>query len=239
MESARQKFRYRILVVDDEENVRSTLAAMLADQNYEVLLAADGFEALATMRGALPDLMISDLKMPNMSGFELLGIVRKRFPSVAVIAMSAEFRPASLPPELLVDRYLEKDQTPPMEVIEVVRELLASSPIRSQPAKAELAAVWVPRSQTKYLVLTCPECLRSFSVLETSVAGPLLDEKCPHCETTVQYCIDATVSNQPSRTSRIDEMRKQVESSKTAIESSRYLIRDRKLARGEPKEHSG
>ncbi|HEX5433999.1 MAG TPA: response regulator, partial [Candidatus Angelobacter sp.] len=141
MSSTQQKFRYRVLVVDDEEPIRSTLSAMLAEQNYEVLLAADGFEALATMRGALPHLIISDLKMPNMSGFELLGVVRKRFPSIAVIAMSGEFRPASLPTDLLMDRYLEKGQTPPMEIIETVRELLASSPMRSQPAKAEQAAV--------------------------------------------------------------------------------------------------
>ncbi len=209
---SQQKFQYRILVVDDEEDIRSTVAALLAAQNYEVVLAADGFEALALMRGALPDLIISDLKMPNMSGFELLGVVRKRFPSVAVIAMSAEFRLASLPPELLVDRYLEKHQTPPIEIIEVVRELLESSPIRSQPAKAELAAVWVPRSATKYLVLTCPECLRSFSVRENSEDGPRPDESCPHCEARVQYCIDATVANQPPCKSRVDETGRIIES---------------------------
>lgn len=181
------------------------------------------------MRGALPDLIISDLNMPNMSGFELLGVVRKRFPSVAVIAMSAEFRPTSLPPELLVDRYLDKDRTPAMEIVEVVRELLESSPIRSQPPKAELTAVWVPRSETKYLVLTCPECLRSFSVRENSESGPRPNESCPHCEATVQYCIDATVANQPPCISRVDETLKRVESSKVAIEkSNRRLIRSKK-----------
>src|SRR5438105_3854470 len=163
MKPKQRGFRHRILVVDDDEAARSTVTSLLQKENYEVMTAMDGFEALAAMREGLPDLLISDLKMPNMSGFELLGVVRKRFPSVAVIAMSGEFKPASLPNELLADRYLEKGNTPPMEIAEAVRELLAASPLRSQPARAELASVWLPRSRTGYLVLTCPECLRSFS----------------------------------------------------------------------------
>ena len=220
------KFRYRILVVDDDENVRLTLGALLADQHHEVAVAADGFEALALMRGALPDLLISDLKMPNMSGFELLGIVRKRFPSVAVIAMSGEFTPVSVPPDLLADRYLEKAQTPPLEIVEVVREILASSPMRSQPAKSDLSPVWLPRSRSAYIVLTCIECLRSFSVPQhVAEGGRCPDESCPHCGSTVQYCLDATLAAGPSGTSQLDDMRKQVESSKAAIESTQHLIR--------------
>jgi CheY-like chemotaxis protein len=230
MPSEQQKFRYRILIVDDDEYVRSTMGALLVDQDYDVVVAADGFEALAAMRGALPDLVISDLKMPNMSGFELLGIIRKRFPSVAVIALSAEFRPLSIAPDLLFDRYFAKNETPPLEIIETVRELLASSPLRSQPAKTELAAVWIPQSQAKYVVLTCPECLRSFSVREqVGQTGRCPDESCPHCATTVQYCIDATLSTQPSsETSQLAEMRRQVQSSRESIESSQRLIRDGK-----------
>jgi len=227
--SARQKFRYRILIVDDDEDIRSTVSALLAQQDYEVLVAADGFEALALMQGAVPDLVISDLKMPNMSGFELLGIVRKRFPSIVVIAMSGEFRPVTAPPDLLADHYLEKGQAPPLEIVEVVRELLSSSPIRSQPAKSEAPPVWLPRSRSGYLVLTCPECLRSFSVPHYGAqAGRCPDETCPHCGSTVQYCVDATVTNEPSGTSRVAQMRKQVESSKETIQNTKELIRNHK-----------
>ena len=223
------QFRYRVLIVDDEDDVRATMQALLAEQGYEVLAATDGFEALALMRGALPDLIISDLKMPNMSGFELLGIVRKRFPSIAVVAMSAEFRPAGSEPELLVDRYINKGEAPPLEVVEIIRELLANSPIRSQPAKAELAAVWMPQSKTKYLVLTCPECLRSFSVrAHTGQTGRFPDEKCPHCDANVQYCVDVTITQDSSGTSQVEEMRKQVQSPEKMIAISKGLIKSQK-----------
>ena len=152
-----KQFRQRILIVDDDETIRYAMDGLLSREGYEVLTAGDGFEALAAMRGGMPDLLITDLKMPNMSGFELLGVVRKRFPSIAVIAMSAEFKPSSVPLDILVDRYLQKDEAPPLEIVEMVRELLEASPLRSQPARPELAPVWIPSSQTNYLVLTCPD----------------------------------------------------------------------------------
>jgi CheY-like chemotaxis protein len=64
---------------------------VLSRAGYEVRTATDGFQALALMRKALPDLIISDLKMPNMSGFEFLSIVRRRFPHIPVIAITGDF----------------------------------------------------------------------------------------------------------------------------------------------------
>lgn len=234
VEFPQQKFRRRILIVDDDESIRKVVGTLLSDQGYEVLTAGDGFEALAAMRGGVPDLLITDLKMPNMSGFELLGVVRKRFPSVAVMALSAEFRPTSLPVDILVDRYLQKGEAPPLEIVEVVRELLEASPLRSQPARPELAPVWIPRSQTGYLVLTCTECLRSFSVPQRKLEeGQRYDESCAHCGMKVQYCLDATSAAEPpaAGTARLDEMRKQAESSRRTIADSNRLIKD---VRGRP-----
>ena len=68
------KFHYRLLVIDDEALSRELLENLLSDAGYEIVVAKDGFAALAQMRGALPDLIIVDLKMPNMSGFEFLSI---------------------------------------------------------------------------------------------------------------------------------------------------------------------
>jgi len=184
------------------------------------------------MRDGIPHLIISDLKMPSMSGFELLGIVRKRFPSIAAIAMSGEFTPRSAPVDLLADRYLQKGESQPIEILETVRELLSASPLRSQPAKTEFAPVWVPRSRTNYLVLTCPECLRSFSVPSRREFGRCPDEECPHCGSTIQYCIDETLTSKASSDapSSIAELgRKQVDSSKRTIEEARHaMARQRK-----------
>ncbi len=84
-------FNYRILVVDDEAAVRDTAKAMLATQGYEIITAVDGFDALVQLRRSHPDLIISDLSMPNMSGFEFLSVVRKRFPHIPVIATSGAY----------------------------------------------------------------------------------------------------------------------------------------------------
>ena len=74
-------FAFRILVVDDEPAILSTSSSVLSSKGYEVRTAKDGFAGLAELRRSLPDLIISDLRMPNMSGFELLSIVRRRFPA--------------------------------------------------------------------------------------------------------------------------------------------------------------
>ena len=61
----------RILFVDDEEQIRKLLATYLGRQGYEVTVATDGYEALKAIRQSAPDLVITDVGMPNMNGFEL------------------------------------------------------------------------------------------------------------------------------------------------------------------------
>jgi len=101
-------FRYRLLVVDDEPPIRDLFQSSLSTEGYEVRVAKDGFEALAQMRGALPDLILSDLKMPNMSGFEFPSVVRRRFPQIPAIAISGEFQPAVESQGVLADAFFVK-----------------------------------------------------------------------------------------------------------------------------------
>jgi len=98
--TAAAQFRFRILVVDDEPSIRGAVREILESQGFEVLTAADGLDGLHALSKSLPDLIISDLNMPRMSGFEFLAIVRARFPHIATIAVSgryiaAEIRPGS------------------------------------------------------------------------------------------------------------------------------------------------
>ena len=80
--------RARILFVDDEPGMREMVAMLLSEEGYEVLTAVDGLDALAQLRSVTPNLILSDLNMPRMSGFEFLSVVRRRFPSIPVIAIS-------------------------------------------------------------------------------------------------------------------------------------------------------
>jgi YesN/AraC family two-component response regulator len=80
--------RIEILVVDDEEMMRELLEDVLTMEGYTVATAEDGKAALACVKELSPLLMISDIKMPRMNGFELLKTVKERFPDVRVIMMT-------------------------------------------------------------------------------------------------------------------------------------------------------
>jgi CheY-like chemotaxis protein len=79
--------KFHILVVDDEKSVRESQALLLRASGYDVSMAENGLDALLQLKTPnLPDLIISDLNMPHMSGFELLSVLRRRFPQISVIA---------------------------------------------------------------------------------------------------------------------------------------------------------
>src|SRR3954469_4110471 len=81
--------RERILIVDDEANARTALAELLRDEGYSVETAADGFKALPKLDELQPDVVVTDLKMPGMSGLELMDKIRERDASCVVIVMTA------------------------------------------------------------------------------------------------------------------------------------------------------
>src|ERR1017187_3892961 len=100
--------RNNLLVVEDDSQLRVLLAAILAQSGYKVRMAEDGFAALAQMRVEMPDLILSDLYMLGMSGFELLSVVRRRFPDVPVIAMSSAFSGGGVPAGVAADVFYQK-----------------------------------------------------------------------------------------------------------------------------------
>src|SRR5579875_1769737 len=101
-------FQTRVLVVDDEPIILETMTAILRSEDFAVRTADNGFAALVTLRQTPPDIIISDLRMPEMSGFEFLSVVRRRFPHIPVIAVSGEYVAAGMPPGLLSDEFLQK-----------------------------------------------------------------------------------------------------------------------------------
>ena len=186
-------FKTRVLVVDDEPIVLQTFSAILEGQGYTVRVAEDGFAALRTLRETPPDLIISDLRMPNMSGFELLAVVRRRFPHIPVIAVSGEFILEGMPPGLLVDVFFQKGGYTQEELFATIRRLLDDSPIRPHAGKPDKAPLWIPRRDAGYIVAVCTECLRSFPVDDISTGTEVRKAECPSCGTIVKYMVDSAV----------------------------------------------
>ncbi|WP_137392226.1 response regulator [Rhodoligotrophos defluvii] len=78
----------RCLVVDDDRVVRETLVSIMEAAGFAVESAADGREALALLEVERPDLVISDIVMPEVEGIELILSLRERHPDVVILAIS-------------------------------------------------------------------------------------------------------------------------------------------------------
>jgi CheY-like chemotaxis protein len=77
-----------ILVVDDQTQIRSLLRTLLESIGHEVIEAGNGREGLCHYRTARPDLIITDMQVPDMNGVEMIKRLRHMMPSVKIIALS-------------------------------------------------------------------------------------------------------------------------------------------------------
>jgi CheY-like chemotaxis protein len=192
--------RYQILLVDDDEGVRNTLAMLLTSAGYDVAAANDGFEALLHLKRALPGMIISDLNMPRMSGFEFLSVARRRFPEILVIAMSGAYQEGSaVPGGVIADGFYPKGSHPEA-LFATVADLIKTAPVRQAAHRKESVPVWIPRNGkdsngVPYIVVTCTECLRSFPLNVAEEASPEVRETpCLFCRNVVKYIIDFSLS---------------------------------------------
>jgi len=78
-----------VLIVDDEEMMRNLLEKILSREGYKIKTAEDGLTALEMQREEPSDIIITDMKMPRMNGFELLKEIKKDFPKTGTIIMTA------------------------------------------------------------------------------------------------------------------------------------------------------
>src|ERR1700733_4385172 len=186
-------FRCRVLVVEDDPLILQTTTAIVRSFGFSVRAAEDGFAALKILRQVLPDIILTDLRMPGMSGFELLSIVRRRFPHIPTIAISGEYMMTNMPLGLLVDLFFQKGGYTPDQLLSKINEVIAASPIRPHLGKHDLAPLWVQRTTADYLVVTCPECLRSCSIPDDTTGSELREVECLACAATIRYLVDSSV----------------------------------------------
>lgn len=86
----------RILIVEDDPGVRSFLDDVLSDEGYCVETAADGRVAMEMVDRALPDLLITDLLLPGLTGWSVLARVRRQAPNLPILVISGAMKDAPL-----------------------------------------------------------------------------------------------------------------------------------------------
>jgi two-component system, OmpR family, phosphate regulon response regulator PhoB len=116
---------YRILIADDDESVRSLLRATLPEDDYEVLEAGDGSEALELIGRQPPDLVLLDWNMPRRSGAQVLEELKRRHPGLPVVVLTAEHQAPhrALAEALGVDVFLTKPFSP-LQLLDTIERLL-------------------------------------------------------------------------------------------------------------------
>jgi len=183
----------QILVVDDDQSVRGFIATLLISAGYDVTTAEDGFGALLQLKKTQPDLVLSDLDMPKMSGYELLSVIRRRFPDIPTVAMSGAYQGCDVPRGVVADSFFAKGERPKV-LVRILEELLRGA-ARSSGHHREVAPAWITRHGNEShgmpsVMLTCAECLRAFQVMVVEeTAGQVLEIPCLFCPGTSRYII--------------------------------------------------
>jgi DNA-binding NtrC family response regulator len=99
-----------VLVVDDEDALRTVLSNELTNEGYDVASAADGDDAVGVLQKNAFDLILLDIKMPRMNGFEVLKFVKENHPSTKVVMLTgfADLKNAIESKKLGADDFVSK-----------------------------------------------------------------------------------------------------------------------------------
>ena len=183
----------QIVVAENNPGFLQTVAMMLRMSGCDGATASDGVEALLHFQDQVPDLLLSDLNMPAMSGFELLSVIRRRFPQVVAVATSGAYSSGSVPPGVIADAFYAKGREDAASLLEIIAEALRTGPIGHDK---KTAPVWIPRNGkdhngTPFVVLTCTVCLRSFPfTVQHEPSAEVLQTPCIYCPHEISYIID-------------------------------------------------
>jgi len=131
----------KVMLVEDDNNLREIYEARLQAEGYTLVSAKDGEEALVVAKAEKPDLIISDVMMPKISGFEMLDILRNTdgLKDVKVIMLTAlgQSDDQQRADKLGADRYLVKSQVTLEDIVDVTRKLLADDGVAAPTPAAD------------------------------------------------------------------------------------------------------
>jgi CheY-like chemotaxis protein len=190
----------KLLLVEDDADLRILLTAILIRSGYRVRATEDGFSALAEIRADPPDVILSDLFMLGMSGFELLSVIRRRFPAITVIAMSSAFSGGEVPIGVAADAFYQKATSIP-SLLRIVEER-GSPEFYLAKRGGESAPIWIathPRESgpDEHVVIACPECLRTFAHAPGKSVTVVHKTDCAYCLTAIHYAMVRTIDPGP------------------------------------------
>ena len=189
-----------LLIVDDAPSIRVTLSQIFASNGYSTRSAEEGFTALTEIRREIPDFLISDLNMSGMSGFELLRVVRREFPSIRVIAMSGAFSGDQIPPGVLADAFYQKGRGC-SDLLKMLKSLPPPARWTQQPSAA-VSSVCISKYERNvagegYVTIECSECLRTFAKFLNGAINPIDETTCVFCGSQVCYTVLLSDDQEP------------------------------------------
>lgn len=164
----------KIMLVEDDNNLREIYGERLLAEGYEIVSASDGEEALALAVKEKPDLIISDVMMPKISGFDMLDILRQtpETKNTQVIMMTAlsQAEDKDRADKLGADKYLVKSQVTLEDVARVVHDLIYGP--EQQPAAAPEPTT--PTVAAAAPVVAAPTVTEPTAIAEPPAAEPIV-----------------------------------------------------------------
>ncbi len=181
----------KVLLVEDDNNLREIYEARLAAEGYDISSAQDGEEALVVAKQAKPDLVISDVMMPKISGFEMLDILRNTpgLEHVKVIMLTAlgQSEDRDRADSLGADKYLVKSQVTLEDIVKTAHELLGDA----DPVAPATEPINQPAAAPSEVAAPTPEVLP----VSTAPAGPVVAE--PVSTDNTGSADDTTTATEP------------------------------------------
>jgi CheY-like chemotaxis protein len=193
--------RANLLIADNDPAIREILSVLLAEVGYQVRTAEDGFTALSEIRNDAPDILLSDLNMPGMSGFELLCTVRSHFPDIQTIAMSGMYFGEEVPPGVEADAFYQKGTR-----MESLLKIMRSLPRHGRVIAGQTTAlIPVPAqhqadadTEEAERTITCLNCMRMIAVVQNQTVSQMQDFVCADCSRLIQSAFARSADHWPS-----------------------------------------
>jgi len=181
-----------LVIADDDASIRLSMSQILTEVGYRVRAVAEGRAALAEIRREAPEVLLSDLNMPGMSGFELLPVVRREFPRIRLVAMSGAFSGEDIPLGAPADAFYSKGAGV-TRLLGILESFSAQEPIATSLPDVR-APIWMTRRETNsadedFVTIECPNCLRIFPQTLNGPSKPICETDCAFCGCSIRYAV--------------------------------------------------